>query len=228
MAITIEYKGESRSLYDWSKITGIGYTTIWGRYKKGWSPERILSKENCQKEATSAEDEEWRQVFGYEGLYEVSQNGLIRTFYGKKPHYLNPSINCRDNRMSVMLSKDGKSRRISVHRIVALAFVENPDPAHFTEINHKDENPQNNKAENLEWCDRNYNMHYNNLPQRITRHRKGLIAFNDDKELIFESFREAKKHGFDSGGIWAAIHEPLKDGKSRMYKGFYWRYKNGD
>lgn len=67
--------------------------------------------------------------------------------------------------MFVQLSKDGKSRNYLVHRLVAGAFIDNPN--NLPEINHKDENPLNNVVFNLEWCTHKYNMNYNNLGKRI-------------------------------------------------------------
>ena len=222
----IEYRGETHNLAQWSRITGIGITTLCGRLKKGWKPERILSKENCLKDASGANEEEWRAVVGYEGLYEVSRNGLIRSIsYGKKAFFLHPTTGKRTQRDSVMLTKERERKRVSVHRIVAMAFVENPNPEKYTEVNHKDENPLNNKAENLEWCDRSYNMHYNNLPARITRHKKEVIGTDEEgNEIRFESTQEAKRNGYEPSGIYGSIHKPLKNGARRKYKGLYWRY----
>lgn len=221
----IEYRGEVHNLSQWSQITGIGKTTLCERLKKGWSPERILSKDNCHEDASTATDEEWRAVVGYEGLYEVSRNGLIRSVsYWKKARFLHPTTGKRTQRDSVMLSKNGEQKRVSVHRIVAMAFVENPNPEKFTEVNHKDENPLNNKAENLEWCDRPYNMHYNNLHARIKRYRRETVG-TDEKgnEIRFESLQEAKRNGYDPGGIWQSVNKPMRDGTQRKYKGMYWR-----
>lgn len=60
----------------------------------------------------------------------------------------------------VHLNKDGKRKIASVHRLVAIAFVENPCPEKFKEVNHIDEDKTNNNANNLEWCDRSYNQKY--------------------------------------------------------------------
>ena len=75
--------------------------------------------------------------------------------------------NSAGNYLSVMLSKDGKQRRVLVHRAVAMAFV--PNPEGLNEINHKDENGKNNDASNLEWCDRKYNNTYGSFRERIEK-----------------------------------------------------------
>lgn len=171
--------------------------------------------------------EVWKPVVGYEG-YQVSNNGNIRSFKrypeGKMLH---PTVSKRQGRVSVMLiAPSGKPMRVSLHRIVAMAFVDNPNPKEFVEVNHKDENPLNNNADNLEWCSHSYNMHYNNLHQRIKRYKRPVEAVNKDtgESMRFESIREAKKYGFDSSGIFVSIHSPLKNGNKRKYKGYYWRF----
>ena len=115
----------------------------------------------------------WKSIEGYEGLYEVSNFGRIKSlpkYNRKQEKILHPTLNKKRGRLSVMLCKNAHSRkRFAVHKLVALAFVENPNPSCYFEVNHKDENPLNNVATNLEWCDRWYNMHFNNLKDRISR-----------------------------------------------------------
>ena len=66
--------------------------------------------------------------------------------------------------LKVKLIKNGTGKYAYVHRLVALAFIDNPN--HYTEVNHKDENPKNNTVENLEWCTRSYNMSYGTIQDR--------------------------------------------------------------
>lgn len=107
-------------------------------------------------------DEEWKDVVGYEGLYKVSNYGLVirannykivGTYYETK-EYHSVYYNC------VSLRKDGVSKTYPIHRLVALAFVENPNPTEFNTVNHKDENIYNNYYKNLEWCTTQYNLNY--------------------------------------------------------------------
>ena len=173
----------------------------------------------------SREKEEWRDIEGFEGRYQVSNLGRVKSLakYNRKTDILlHPTKHKRDGRMSVMLCKDVKTRkRIMVHRLVAKAFVENPKK--YTEVNHKDENPENNRATNLEWCDRKYNMNYGTLPQRINeKNKKPVIGWNSEVKVRLSYIREAKKKGYTTQGIC----ESLKTGKK--YKGLYWRYDNGN
>jgi hypothetical protein len=179
--------------------------------------------------------EEWRPVKGYEGVYEVSSLGRIKRVEG---HARFLSRNGKESRrevrerimsqseskigrISVMLSKENVRKRISVHRIVAEAFVKNDDPIHKTEINHKDENPRNNIPSNLEWCDRKYNMNYGTLPQRLNiKNRKPVEGVGDSKTVRYEAIKWAKKDGYDPSGIYQSIK------KGKKYKGLRWRYCN--
>jgi hypothetical protein len=176
-------------------------------------------------------EETWKDVVGYEGLYQVSDLGRIKSlpkYHYKDERILRPTLNKRDKRYTVLLTKDGEHKRIFVHRIVALSFVNNPNPERFTEINHKDENPRNNNASNLEWCDRWYNMHYNNLQDRISRGRKRIKATSKDGDvIIFNSLKEADKRGYSRRIIADIINRPGHRRQGSFFKGFYWEVVNG-
>lgn len=170
--------------------------------------------------------EEWRDVVGYEGLYEVSNLGNIRSlpkYNFSTTRIIKQTLNKKRGRLSVMLCHDPQSRkRCSVHRLVAEAFVKNNDPQKYTEVNHKDENPLNNRADNLEWCDRWYNMHYKDLQSRVARpQRKAIVGkATDGSEIRFTSLTEANKHGFCSRIISSIVNGHRKSGK--YYKGYCW------
>lgn len=174
--------------------------------------------------------EEWRPVKGYEGLYEVSDLGNIRSlpkYHYKTSKLLKPTYNKHRGYLSVMLCLNSEvHKRIFVHRIVAEAFVPNLDPEKNKEINHKDENPLNNRADNLEWCDRWYNTHYNNLVERISRpKRKAIIGISPDGEKVsFASISDTKKNGFCSRVISNIINGHRQCGN--FYKGYFWEVAN--
>ena len=111
-------------------------------------------------------EEEWRPVSGYEGFYEVSNRGSVRSLdrtvickdgrsYLKKGRVLKPTASGKGPYYMVSLTKEGSELVKSVHRIVATAFI--PNPNSLPVINHKDENKLNNCADNLEWCTQQYN-----------------------------------------------------------------------
>ena len=102
----------------------------------------------------------------YEG-YLVNENGDVISMKHKEPILLSPFL--RHGYERVTLWENGKKFNVSVHRLVAMAFIDNPDPNTYTEINHKDENKTNNNVNNLEWCTHIYNLNYGtrNLKQSI-------------------------------------------------------------
>lgn len=114
-------------------------------------------------------EEIWRPVVGYEGLYEVSSYGRVRSLdrYDSRNHFIKGRImkfrNCRGY-LRVTLCNNGLYNQISVHRLVAQAFIPNPD--NLPMVNHKDEDKTNNIVENLEWCDAKYNNSYGTITER--------------------------------------------------------------
>lgn len=110
--------------------------------------------------------EVWKPVAGYEGLYEVSNFGNVRSLFRYKKQ-LKPYENARGYK-TVELAKDKTRKRVFVHRLVAAAFIENLN--NLPQVNHIDENPRNNCADNLEWCSAKYNMNYGEGAK--TRHAK--------------------------------------------------------
>ena len=108
----------------------------------------------------------WKDIVGYEGLYQVSNLGNVKRLKGYKgrgkgyiveEHLIKPSINS-NGYQNVVLCKNGKTKTFSMHRLVAIAFLDNSD--NLPEVNHKDEDKTNNCVDNLEWCDRVYNNNY--------------------------------------------------------------------
>ena len=108
--------------------------------------------------------ERWKNIFGYDGAYQVSDLGRVRSKkYGDWMVLKNRKTNC--GYLRVMLCKDGNQKNYLVHRLVAQAFIEN-DNIFNNEVNHKDENKENNRVDNLEWCTSQYNNTYNNIRRR--------------------------------------------------------------
>lgn len=112
--------------------------------------------------------ETWRDVPGYEGLYRVSNLGAI---YSVRYKRFRKSSMDRYGYAVVGLNKDGGQRQFLIHRLVASAFI--PNPCNFPEVNHIDGNKQNNRVDNLEWCD-----HYANM---IHAYNKGLVNLKGHK-----------------------------------------------
>ena len=183
-------------------------------------------------------DEVWKDVTDYEGLYQVSNYGRLKALprfiergnrFGtssnimKGEHILSPKIN-KHGYIRNTLTKDGLHKSYFVHRLVAVAFIDNI--LNFPYINHKDENKSNNRVENLEWCTAKYNSNYGTIKERLSIKNRdsGNIVFQYDKNGVYiKSYRNSKEAlrclYKRSGGII----ECCKNG--RICHGFYWRLK---
>jgi hypothetical protein len=177
--------------------------------------------------------EEWKDVKGFEGLYQISNMGRVKSLARYKKNnrgsrsligetILKQSKNNRGY-CRIYLCKDAHKKAFSVHRLVADAFV--PNPNNFTEVNHKDEDKQNNCADNLEWCDSNYNINYGTHNKRISL-TKGCVVQAFDKYgnfvMEFHSMSEAgRKTGIPQQNISRCI-----SGKCETAGGYVWKKKS--
>lgn len=121
------------------------------------------------------ENEIWKDIPEYEGLYQVSNLGNVRSLnYNKtkKIKVLKQGIQ-KKGYLFITLSKEGKHKSYNAHRLVAKVFI--PNPNNLPQVNHKDEDKTNNSVENLEWCSAEYNVNYGT---RTDRHRQNMIGKN--------------------------------------------------
>ena len=145
----------------------------------------------------------WKDIEGYEGLYQVSNMGRVKSLermkwngrgYQKIPEKILKASEYRGGYLQVNLSKDGKAKDCKIHRLVATAFLENTD--NLPIINHKDENPKNNCVQNLEWCSYSYNNSYNDKGKKIGK-KLSKPVFSVDKEsgliMWWQSAHEAER-----------------------------------
>ena len=100
----------------------------------------------------------WRDIKGYEGIYQTSNTGWVKSFHAKDPKGRILRMGVSGAYPMVVLYKNGIAEGKTVHRLVAEAFIENPEGK--AETNHKNADPFDNRVENLEWCTRAENMQH--------------------------------------------------------------------
>lgn len=175
-------------------------------------------------------NEIWRDVVGYEDTHQVSNLGRVRV----KERVINTSTGKRKYKsklLSIQTSVEGykfvilivnNNRKTAyIHRLIAEAFIPNPD--NLPCVNHKDEDKSNNSIENLEWCTVAYNNTYGTRLERVSKTRsKAIIQYSlDDKFIrIWDSTREAAKF---IGCCRENINRCLV-GDTKTAFGFKWRY----
>ena len=153
-----------------------------------------------------------KDIKNYEGLYAITPEGEVWSYKSKKFLKLTDNGN---GYLIVALWKNGERKWYLVHRLVADAYIPNPD--NLPQINHRDENKANNSLQNLEWCDCKYN---NNYGTKIDRQKKTILQFDLDGNFI----REWECAADVGKEVQANICHCLK-GKRKSAYGFVWKYK---
>ena len=181
---------------------------------------------------------EWRDIEGFEGYYQISNTGQVKSVKHRNGKILKPTMD-RDGYLHVGLHKDRKCVTKIVHRLVAHAFI--PNPKNLPQINHKNEIRNDNRAENLEWCTAKYNCNYGLHSQnaaiaqrgkkhtwehikKIREHATNIpvimcdIEGNEIKRFISASEAGRYVHG-NATNVTAVIK-----GRSKTYKGYIFKY----
>ena len=164
--------------------------------------------------------EYWKPVVGYEGLYEVSNWGRVKSLKFGKEKILKPQKD-KDGYLCVTLYKNNNQCQFKVHRLVAEAFIDNSD--NLPCVNHKDECKTNNIVSNLEWCDRKYNVNYGSRNKRAAEKLSKIVLqydLNGNFIKEWKSTRECDRNGYNHSAVAACCRGELK-----TYKGFLWEYK---
>ena len=179
----------------------------------------------------------WKDIKGYEGLYQVSDCGRIKSLerdvycqngivHHLKEKILVPALNNKGYQY-VNLSKNGKGKLMLVHRLVAMAFI--PNPENKSQINHKNEVKTDNVVENLEWCTASYNALYGTRNERIIQNRRSYKFGNAPHAKPVFCVELNKK--FDCAkrveeelGIWGTSIGRACRGERNTAGGFRWRF----
>ena len=156
--------------------------------------------------------EHWKEIACYEGLYEVSNLGRVKSLLHGKDKILKP-WKTHGGYLQVCLSKDGKVKHTLVHRLVADSFI--PNPNNLETVNHKDEVKTNNVASNLEWMTRGDNIIYSKAckVQMFDKQTGELLA-------TFPSTMEAER----VTRIYQGNISSCCNGKRKSAGGYIWRY----
>ena len=126
----------------------------------------------------------WKPIKNYEN-YKINRNGVVVNSNFK---IIKPEIS-NNGYLRVSLCKKQIHKKLSIHRLVAQAFI--PNPNNLTQVNHKDENKKNNNVENLEWCTPLYNLSYSNIIKKGNKaHNKKIRCITTNE--IFDSIKKAE------------------------------------
>ena len=170
------------------------------------------------------DEEIWKDIEGYEGLYQVSNMGRVKSLnyrHTGKEKLLKPGKH-KCGYLYVILWKERKPTRYSIHRLVLSTFspVEN---MHELQVNHINEKKADNRLENLEWCDRSYNNNYDTRNDRVAERNSIPIVqltIGGKYIKIWKSSMDAqRKGGFNQGHIIQCCK-----GKRKTHKGYKWQY----
>lgn len=175
----------------------------------------------------------WRDIKDYEGLYQVSNFGSVKSLNynhtGKEKILSTGKVS--GGYLSVQLYKNGKGKMYSVHRLVAQAFI--PNPLNLPQVNHKDENPSNNHVDNLEWCDQKYNNNYGTRLQKVsdifkgknnTVHSKPVLQIDIETNEVIKEWPSMGEVERQLGIFYQNISCCCR-GKYKQAGGYKWKYK---
>ena len=168
-------------------------------------------------------EEQWLDISGYEGLYQISNFGRVKSFYFKNPRILKPhKVKGYSN---VELYKNKKKKQFYIHRLVMENFcpIENMN---VLDVNHKDEDKSNNHISNLEWMTHKDNLNYGSRAEKARMKMQGKNSSRSkkvrciEKNVIYEALREAERQL----GIPATNISKACKGKIKTAGGYHWEY----
>ncbi len=177
------------------------------------------------------EQEIWKDIVGYEGIYQISNKGRVKSLkrkcksihgYRTVPEKIYASCLDAYGYPIVTLHKEGKRKTRTVHRLVAEAFIDNPEG--MTQINHIDEIKTNNFVENLEWCTIEYNNAYGTRIERLIKTQQRAVIQLDMKGNFIKLWNGANEIARTTGMSQSAITRCCNHKRNYAY-GYKWKYK---
>lgn len=168
----------------------------------------------------------WKEVPGFNGDYYVSTCGRVLSCkeYRGEQYRIMSLCSAGSGYSAVYLQKAGKSHLRYVHRLVAEAFI--PNPNKYPCVNHKDEVKKNNNVENLEWCTYKYNSNYGTALQRLRIIRGTPVAQIKNGKIvkIWQSVAEIGRNGYDRTIVGLCCVGKNRYGDGITYRGYQWRH----
>lgn len=184
-------------------------------------------------------NEIWKPIVDYEGLYEVSSLGRVRSVdrvvrgnYGhpqsKKGTILKGRVD-KDGYIDIVLSKNCKTKHFRAHRLVAIAFI--PNPSNKEQVNHINECPSDNRVDNLEWVTCKENINYGTRSSKMagTRVQRGILSkpviqIDAATKQVIAEYRSIHEAERETGAKHSNISRCCY-GKQKLAKGFLWKFK---
>lgn len=174
--------------------------------------------------------EEWRPIPGYEGYYEVSNMGRVKSLnrytqsrWGTPIFHKSQMMKCRvasNGYRHVKLTKEGRCKEPLVHRLVAEAFLTNP--LNLPQVNHKDGNKSNDVVSNLEWCSQSENqLHSRRVLKRVCGLPRKPVECIDTGEVFETAHHAARAYGLRPAGVYYVC-----EGRNTHAGGMHFKYVN--
>jgi sulfate adenylyltransferase subunit 1 (EFTu-like GTPase family) len=181
-------------------------------------------------------EEIWKDVLGYEGFYQVSNLGNVKSCERIVKHFrggnrilkekLKSLTKDKDGYLRVCLCKYGKEKLISVHRLVCMSFIENPE--NKNQVNHINGIKYDNKINNLEWSTSHENMQHayrTGLQKPVINNEKPVLMYSKNTNELIGSFISIAKASKHINCATSDICNVLKN-RQKSVKGYYFQYKN--
>ena len=165
--------------------------------------------------------EVWKDIEGYEGKYQVSDSGRVKSlnYRRSKKEKVIKSWKRKDGYLQVVLCKDGENKNYLVHRLVAQNFI--PNSENLPEVNHKDEDKSNNAVNNLEWCDCSYNINYGTKKERGAKSQGKPVMCVETNTVYFSTREAQRKTGIHATNISACARNEKYYHTARRY---HWKF----